>query len=163
MAPAGTHEVNGVRTRECREPLACRVEGDGSLGRGALGQWVTVAGTEGKSRFWTRTRDGPRSDGLWKEWKTNFSASSRKTYFSRGHPASLGLEGHCIGLYTFPAYTVVVFDSNRESTPLSSYVLWSGGPHFRRCKTVLIQSCSFMLSTEKSYEGNAWQFLNPYI
>lgn len=27
--------------------------------------------------------------------------------------------------------------------------------HFRRCKTVLIQSCSFMLSTEKLYEGNA--------
>ena len=59
---------SGHGSAESPWPAGSRAPGgDGSVGRGALGQWVTAAGTKGKSRYWIRTRDGPGSDGTWKE------------------------------------------------------------------------------------------------
>lgn len=66
---------------------------------GALGQFVTLAGTKDKSGFWVRARDCPRSDLNPKRRRTKLFRI-KKTDLSLGDPTSLGLEKGAASVYT---------------------------------------------------------------
>lgn len=90
--------------RGCREEGAVWVWVEAS--KGALGQFVTLAGTKDKSGFWVRARDCPRSD---LNPKRQSEETENQTFphqenrpLSRG-PNLFGFgEGCCVGVYTFP-------------------------------------------------------------